>query len=200
MRRAVLGGVMVAVVIVGVAAAVAGAQPRTVEQLSAGDSAPSIERDAGHAREASLDARRLHPTASVPTSDPSQVELEAADTPAQSSDATVPADAATAPDADPIPAPESNDAGDASFTTEQMEWLAFQQVVRDCMSGAGQEYLYWEWWSGAGTPGGMPTHLVGDERAAWELALHGDSPGGAEYRWEDAGCWGYAAELLGTSN
>ena len=131
---------------------------------------------------------------SPPTSSPTPGELEAADTPAEVPDATIPLDP------EPVPAPESNDAGDTSFTPEQLEWLAFQQVVRDCMAGVGQEYLYWEWWSGAGTPGGMPTHLVGEARAAWELALYGDSPGGAEYRWEDAGCWGYAAELLGTSN
>ena len=68
------------------------------------------------------------------------------------------------------------------------------------MAGVGQEYLYWEWWSGVGTPGGMPTHLVDEARVAWELALYGDSPGGADYRWEDAGCWGYTAELIGTSN
>ena len=86
------------------------------------------------------------------------------------------------------------------FTPEQVEWLAFQQVVRECMAGAGQEYPYWEWWSGAGTPGGMPPDLVGEARASWELSLYGDSPGGAEYRWEDAGCWGYAGDLLGTSN
>lgn len=198
--RPVLGGVMGAVVISGVVAAVAVAQPPTVERVSVASGASSIERDAEQIVAGSLDARRLRPTASPPTSDPAPAELETADTPAESPDATVSLDVVTAPDADAVPAPESNDAGDGSFTPEQLEWLAFQQVVRDCMAGVGQEYLYWEWWSGAGTPGGMPTHLVGEARAAWELALHGDSALGAEYRWEDAGCWGYAAELLGTSN
>ena len=202
MLRAGLGGVIGAGVIIGIVATVVGAQPATVERTSAAGSAPSIERDAEPIAEGSLDARRLHPTASPPTSTPTQVELEVADTPPEAPDTTLPLDAAPdpvgAPDA--VPAPESTDAGDASFTAEQMEWLAFQQVVRDCMAGVGQEYLYWEWWSGVGTPGGMPTHLVDDARVAWELALYGDSPGGADYRWEDAGCWGYAAELLGTSN
>lgn len=195
MLRAGLGGVIGAAVIIGVVAAVAGAQTATVERTSAARSSPSIERDAEQIAEGALDARRLHPTTSPPTT-PTQVELEAADAPAEADDATVPIDAAP----DPVPAPESTGTGDASFTAEQTEWLAFQQVVRDCMAGVGQEYLYWEWWSGVGTPGGMPTHLVDEARVAWELALYGDSPGGADYRWEDAGCWGYTAELLGTSN
>ena len=173
MLRAGLGGVIGAAVIIGIVAAVAGAQTATVERTSAARSSPSIERDAEQIAEGALDARRLHPTTSPPTT-PTQVELEAADA---ASIGTV-----------------------ASFTPEQTEWLAFQQVVRDCMAGVGQEYLYWEWWSGVGTPGGMPTQLVDEARVAWELALYGDSPGGADYRWEDAGCWGYTAELLGTSN
>jgi hypothetical protein len=200
MWRAVLGGVMGAVVIIGVVAAVVGARPSSVEPTSTASSASGIERDAGRIGEGSLDARRVHAISSPPTSSPTQAELEVADSPAEAPDATRPLDAATAPDVDPVPASDSNDAADTSFTPEQVEWLAFQQVVRDCMAGVGQEYLYWEWWSGAGTPGGMPTHLVGDGRVAWELALYGDSPGGAEYRWEDAGCWGYAAELMGTSH
>jgi hypothetical protein len=196
MLRAGLGGVIGAAVIIGIVAAVAGAQTATVERTSAARSTPSIERDAEQIAEGALDARRLHQTTSPPSTTPTQVELEAADAAGEADDATVPIDAAP----DPAPAPESNGTGDASFTSEQTEWLAFQQVVRDCMAGVGQEYLYWEWWSGVGTPGGMPTQLVDEARVAWELALYGDSPGGADYRWEDAGCWGYTAELLGTSN
>ena len=87
---------------------------------------------------------------------------------------------------------------------EQQDWLAFQQIVRDCMAGAGQEYLYWEWWN----PGSdrsnrfpaMPAGLSSDETQAWELALHGTSPLGEAYRWEDAGCWGYAAHVSGNTH
>ena len=196
MLRAGLGGVIGAAVIIGIVAAVAGAQTATVERTSAARSTPSIERDAEQIAEGALDARRLHQTTSPPSTTPTQVELVAAAAAGEADDATVPIDAAP----DPAPAPESNGTGDASFTPEQSEWLAFQQVVRDCMAGVGQEYLYWEWWSGVGTPGGMSTQLVDEARVAWELALYGDSPGGADYRWEDAGCWGYTAELLGTSN
>ncbi|WP_022892878.1 hypothetical protein [Agromyces subbeticus] len=80
---------------------------------------------------------------------------------------------------------------------EQQTWLAFQQTVRDCMAERGQEYLYWEWWSGTSA---MPVDLSGEERAAWDFALYGDDPGGEAYRWQDAGCWGAAAEAAGNTH
>jgi hypothetical protein len=84
---------------------------------------------------------------------------------------------------------------------EQQDWLAFQQIVRECMADAGQEYLYWEWWnldpdaSNRFPP--MPADLTADQYAAWELALYGDSADGAADRWQDAGCWGYAVHVAG---
>lgn len=93
-------------------------------------------------------------------------------------------------------------APDAPPSAEDQEaWLAFQQIVRECMAGAGQEYLYWEWWN----PGpddsnrfpAMPADLTAEQVAAWEAALHGDSAGGEAYRWEAAGCWGYAVHVTG---
>ncbi|GAA4379965.1 hypothetical protein [Agromyces bauzanensis] len=84
---------------------------------------------------------------------------------------------------------------------EQKRWLAFQQVVRDCMADAGQEYLYWEWWNpGADTSNrfpAMPADLTPDELAAWQLALNGDTGTGDDYRWQDAGCWGRAVQITG---
>lgn len=90
-------------------------------------------------------------------------------------------------------------------TAEQQQvWLAFQQIVRECMAGGGQEYLYWEWWN----PGpddsnrfpAMPADLSAEQVAAWEFALHGDAAEGDAYRWEDAGCWGYAVHVTGGTN
>lgn len=93
----------------------------------------------------------------------------------------------------PPPAPEKRKA-----------WLAFQQVVRDCMAGAGQEYLYWEWWNPKSGQSNrfppIPADLTPDEHAAWTFALHGDSPGGDAYDWERAGCWGYAVHTTGGTN
>lgn len=84
---------------------------------------------------------------------------------------------------------------------EQERWLAFQQVVRDCMAEAGQEYLYWEWWNhGPDTSNrfpAMPADLRPDEVAAWQRALNGNAGRGQDYRWQDAGCWGRAVHLTG---
>ena len=87
---------------------------------------------------------------------------------------------------------------------KRRQWLAFQQIVRDCMAAAGHEYLYWEWWNVKSAQSNrfppMPADLTTDEFAAWELALYGDSPLGADYDWEQAGCWGYAVHLTGGTN
>lgn len=83
---------------------------------------------------------------------------------------------------------------------DQRAWLEFQQVVRDCMVAAGQEYGYWEWWNPGDESSNrfppMPADLTAVEAAAWEAALRG-SPTGDPYRWEDAGCWGYAVHVTG---
>ena len=125
-----------------------------------------------------------------------------------------------APDPDSTPIPDADDSADQlapggptpgapapdapPSAAEQEAWLAFQQIVRECMADAGQEYLYWEWWN----PGpddsnrfpAMPADLTADEAAAWDLALYGQRAGGDAYRWEDAGCWGYAVHVTGGTN
>lgn len=83
---------------------------------------------------------------------------------------------------------------------DQRAWLEFQQVVRECMTAAGQEYGYWEWWNPGDESSNrfppMPADLTAVEAAAWEAALRG-SPSGDPFRWEDAGCWGYAVHVTG---
>lgn len=86
---------------------------------------------------------------------------------------------------------------DPAAPTEREVWLEFQQLVRDCMAEAGQEYLYWEWWNGGQA---QPLDLTESERAEWSLALNGNAGGGAAYRWEDAGCWGRAVHESGNDN
>lgn len=75
--------------------------------------------------------------------------------------------------------------------TERQHWLEFQDAVRACMSSAGHEYRYWEYWnpaySGAdGALPAMPAGLAGDARAAWESALYG---GAADGESATSGCW-----------
>ncbi|TYL53753.1 hypothetical protein [Agromyces mariniharenae] len=58
---------------------------------------------------------------------------------------------------------------------ERESWLAFQQVLRDCMADAGHEYLYWEWWNpGPDTSNrfpAMPPDLSRGEVGRWQAAL-----------------------------
>ncbi|WP_233563708.1 hypothetical protein [Cryobacterium tepidiphilum] len=42
----------------------------------------------------------------------------------------------------------------------------------------------------------MPKNLTTEEEAAWKLALDGETGGGADYHWEDAGCWGSVVHQL----
>ena len=105
------------------------------------------------------------------------------------------------PSPSPTPSPEApGAAADAPYPTpeEQQAWLEFQQVVRDCMAKAGQEYLRWEWWHAepgdpSSTLPAMPGGLTSDEVAAWELALHGKGGTGDNVPWRQAGCWGVAS-------
>ncbi|GAA1798525.1 hypothetical protein [Agromyces neolithicus] len=87
---------------------------------------------------------------------------------------------------------------------KRRQWLAFQQIVRECMADAGHEYLYWEWWNASSAKSNrfppLPADLTGDEYSAWQFALYGDSPLGDDYDWQRAGCWGYAVHLTGGTN
>lgn len=87
---------------------------------------------------------------------------------------------------------------------EQEAWLAFQQLVRECMADAGHEYLHWEWWNPPADASNrfpaMPADLTSEQYAAWQLALHGETGTGEAYRWQDAGCWGAAVHATGGTN
>ncbi|WP_022888928.1 hypothetical protein [Agromyces italicus] len=95
--------------------------------------------------------------------------------------APTPPAASTPPPSGPIPTEE-----------EQAAWLAFQQLVRECMTESGQEYRSWEWWTiERGDPNStapaMPDDLTGVEQLAWLDALEGPNGDGT-------GCIGEATE------
>ena len=118
---------------------------------------------------------------------------------------------AVAAESDPLAPPPAEPAADSSAApaapvvlTERQQWLVFQDAVRQCMAGEGQEYLYFEWWNpiyqGTGSDPAMPDDLSSDEAASWVLALYGDTGGGADYHWEDAGCWGITVQQFGNTH
>ncbi len=83
--------------------------------------------------------------------------------------------AAGTPLSAPLPEPDPN-----AMTLEE-EMAALQDVIRSCLA----EHGFGEF---------------DDGTDAWWLAMYGDAGAGAAYRWEDAGCHGYAVHVLGNDN
>jgi hypothetical protein len=98
--------------------------------------------------------------------------------------------------------------GFAAMTPDEQanarEWLETQAITDACMSEKGfDEYTYYAYWNHPeGTP--MPVQwtysIPKSERAAANLAENGSTGGGADYHWDDAGCWGYAVHMMGNDN
>ncbi|PPL14770.1 hypothetical protein [Microterricola pindariensis] len=79
------------------------------------------------------------------------------------------------------------------------ERAQFAALQDECMAEAG-----FDWWDAAraNTPAGEPWWLAEispNEATAVYAALHGESAS-AEYRWEQAGCYGYALHETGNDN
>lgn len=151
------------------------------------------------------DARSPHPATAA---DDLDIEAGAATTAPGTSDGADDGDGAVAPPTTspvppvPVPSPPPTEAPAPTPTTppadpiptaeEQAAWLAFQQLVRDCMVEAGYEYRHWEWWTTEprnpnSTAPAMPDGLGADEQTAWHAALEGPGLDGT-------GCLARAAE------
>lgn len=87
-----------------------------------------------------------------------------------------------------------------------LSWIAMQGFIDDCMADAGfAEYSYHAYWQvhPDGTMHGMEAAYPWmdaypeKKKAAATLALDGNTAGGADYRWEEAGCAGYGTHMIG---
>ena len=83
--------------------------------------------------------------------------------------------AAGTPLSAPVPEPDPN------ALTEEEELALFHEAIESCMADKGFGTV------DAGTQG-------------WWDAMYGDAGTGAAYRWEDAGCSGYATHVTGNDN
>ena len=83
--------------------------------------------------------------------------------------------AAGTPLSAPLPEPDPN------APTEAEELRSFDEAIQSCMAEKG-----------FGT--------VDDGQEDWWHAMYGDAGTGAAYRWEDAGCSGYATHVTGNDN
>ena len=82
------------------------------------------------------------------------------------------------------------------------EWMKTQTITAACMKDKGFDYTFEPFWErdSAVLPVMWMNTLPTSERAAARLALYGDTGGGADYHWDDAGCWGYAVHVMGNDN
>jgi len=82
------------------------------------------------------------------------------------------------------------------------EWMETHAIVADCMQDKGYAYTFEAFWEREPGTYAVPweNSLPVDERAAASLALDGDTGGAADYRWEDAGCYGFAVHVMGNDN
>jgi hypothetical protein len=82
------------------------------------------------------------------------------------------------------------------------EWMETQTITAACMQEQGFAYTFEPFWERA--PGVLEEYWVNtlpaSEQAGARLALDGDTGGGADYHWDDAGCWGYAVHVMGNDN
>lgn len=125
-------------------------------------------------------------------------------TPAPAVAPTTPATQATA-----LPLPTEADIPadwPADERANALSWIAMQGFVDDCMADAGfAEYSYHAYWqvhpdgTMHGTEAAYPwmDAYPEEKKLAATLALWGDTAGGADYRWEEAGCAGYGTHMIG---
>ncbi|TFD23977.1 hypothetical protein [Cryobacterium lyxosi] len=103
--------------------------------------------------------------------------------------------------------PLSSDAFIAMTPDEQAngrEWMKTQTITAACMKDKGFSYTFEPFWE---RDNDNAVHIVtwvdtlpASEQAAARLALNGDTGAGADYHWDDAGCWGYAVHVMGNDN
>ena len=104
------------------------------------------------------------------------------------------------------PAESADPLESAAFTAmtsaeqaEAKEWLETQRITASCMKDKGFDYTFVPWWKidRSLRPVSWVNTLPESERAAAFAALWGDTGAGADYHWDDAGCWGYAVHIMG---
>ncbi|MEV1128884.1 hypothetical protein [Agromyces sp. NPDC049794] len=92
---------------------------------------------------------------------------------------------------------------DPEAPTWQQLQREFRLAIQSCMAERGLEYRipeFGEYGSGIEDDPAMPEGLPREQGEAWLDALWGNAGAGAAYRWEDAGCQGYATHVTGNDN
>jgi hypothetical protein len=77
-------------------------------------------------------------------------------------------------------------------------WLTQQRIIAQCMREQGFEHRYTAYWLVPGDQLANRSDALGNPSGDdYLLALWGDTGAGDDYRWEEAGCHGYAVHVTG---
>lgn len=77
-------------------------------------------------------------------------------------------------------------------------WLTQQRIIAQCMREQGFEHRYTAYWLVPGDQLADRDDALGNPSGDdYLLALWGDTGAGDDYRWEEAGCHGYAVHVTG---
>ena len=113
------------------------------------------------------------------------------------------ADVAAAPvifdastDVDAVEFPESMKGNELA---QAREWVQTNVITAQCMKEKGYDYTFRPNWAWSAEPSWI-TKLPEDQKAAAGVSLDGPGQTPGDYRWEDAGCWGYAVHVMGNDD
>ena len=81
------------------------------------------------------------------------------------------------------------------------EWMQTNAITAQCMREQGYDYTFTPYWAFTLNPEpSWIAKLPEGQQAAARVAVDGSGQTPGEYRWEDAGCWGYAVHVMGNDN
>ncbi|SDS75177.1 hypothetical protein [Microterricola viridarii] len=91
----------------------------------------------------------------------------------------------------------------ASMTAAELaharEWVQTNVITAQCMGEKGYDYTFVPNWAWSAEPSWI-AKLPAEQQAAAGVALDGPRQTPGDYRWEDAGCWGYAVHVMGNDD
>ena len=79
------------------------------------------------------------------------------------------------------------------------EWVQTNAITAQCIKEKGYDYTFSPYWASSAEPSWI-AKLPEDQQAAAGVALDGPGQTPGDYRWEDAGCWGYAVHVMGNDD
>lgn len=149
---------------------------------------------AGTADEVTPSVAPVAATVVPPTAEVSTPTAQASIPEADVASASVVFDASTEVDAVKFPTSMTGDE-----LAHAREWFQTNAITAQCIKEQGYDYTFSPYWASNSDPSWI-AKLPEDQQAAAGVALYGPGQTPGNYRWEDAGCWGYAVHVMGNDD